>query len=133
MIVTLDTSFLLFLPETRLNVDAELDRIIVRKYKVVILKQVIEELERLKRKKPSLKSKIKLATDIARSYEVINFTPSKKGLSVDEIILEFALTKKNVVVCTGDRELKRKLRSHGKPCVVVREKQKFELFPKGWI
>jgi len=133
ILVVPDTNFLIYSIKHGINIDYELDRLFNR-YKIVILKCVREELEKLReRLRGKERYSVSLLLSLIRRYEEEN--ENVPGRYTDEIILNYALKcmeeGKKVVVCTNDKELKGKLLEMGIPVVIVKQKKYFEL--QGYI
>jgi len=133
ILVVPDTNFLIYSVKHGINIDYELDRLF-NIYKVIILKCVREELEKLReRLKGKDRYSVLLLLSLIRTYE--EERENIPGKYTDEIILNYALKcreeEKKVVVCTNDKELKGKLLDIGIPVVVVKQKKYFEL--QGYI
>ncbi|KXB05296.1 hypothetical protein AKJ50_00975 [candidate division MSBL1 archaeon SCGC-AAA382A13] len=120
--VILDTNFLM-IPETH-NVDIfkELDRILDKKYELVVPEVVIGELNHLKEEgSASEKRAANIALQIADKAKRIS---SKK--SADEEIINLAQEKK-CVVGTNDKRLKKRLRKKGIPVIYLRQKSHLDI------
>jgi len=119
--VIADTSFLMILGMFGVDVMSELDRLLQRRYSLVIPKPVVEELEKLAaRGKPAERSAARLGIALAKRGKVVD----AKG-NADEAILTMAY--ENCVVGTTDAELRRKLRRKGVPVTYLREKSHLAL------
>jgi len=133
ILVVPDTNFLVYGVKHGINIDYQLDRLF-NCYKVVILKCVREELEKLKKRlKGKEKYAVSLLLSLIQKYEEEG--EDIPGRYTDEIIVNYALKckerGKKVVVCTNDKALKEKLLEIGIPVVVVKQKRYFEL--QGYI
>jgi len=129
ILVVPDTNFLIYGVKHGINIDYELDRLF-NCYKVVILRCVREELEKLRsRLKGKERYSVSLLLSLIRRYEEED--EDVPGKYTDEIIVNYALKcrerGKKVVVCTNDKELKGRLLEMGIPVVVVKQKKYFEL------
>ena len=129
ILVVPDTNFLIYGVKHGINIDYELDRLF-NCYKVVILRCVREELEKLRsRLKGKERYSVSLLLSLIRRYEEED--EDVPGKYADEIIVNYALKcrerGKKVVVCTNDKELKERLLEMGIPVVVVKQKKYFEL------
>ncbi|MBW9223981.1 ribonuclease VapC [Methanothermococcus sp. SCGC AD-155-E23] len=129
ILVVPDTNFLIYGVKHSINIDYELDRLF-NCYKVVILRCVREELEKLRsRLKGKERYSVSLLLSLIRRYEEED--EDVPGKYTDEIIVNYALKcrerGKKVVVCTNDKELKGRLLEMGIPVVVVKQKKYFEL------
>ncbi|AXI24750.1 ribonuclease VapC [Methanofervidicoccus sp. A16] len=133
ILVVPDTNFLIYSAKHGINIDYELERLF-NIYKVVILRCVREELEKLRdRLRGKERYSVSLLLSLIRRYDEEN--EDIPGRYTDEIIVNYALRcrdeGKKVVVCTNDKELKGKLLDIGIPVVVVKQKKYFEL--QGYI
>ena len=124
-LVVPDTNFLIYAFKHRINFDYELERALNAKYKIVILKCIHDELQKLK-KELSGKEKlsVSLALKMIEKYEIIDYS---KGTYTDEMIINFAKENKNVIVCTNDKELKNKLIELNIPIIFIRQKNYFDV------
>jgi len=103
------------------DVVSELDRLLQRRYSLLIPKPVVEELEKLAaRGKPAERSAARLGIALAKRGKVVDV----KG-NADEAILTMAC--ENYVVGTTDAELRKKLRRRGVPVMYLREKSHLAL------
>jgi len=119
--VIADTSFLMIPGMFGVDVVSELDRLLQRRYSLVIPKPVVGELEKLStRGKPAERSAARLGIALAKRGKVID----AKG-NADEAILTMAC--ENCVVGTTDAELRRKLRHKGVSVTYLREKSHLAL------
>jgi len=128
IIIIPDTNFLIYSVKHGINIDYELDRIL-NNYEIVILNCIVEELEKLKTKlKGKEKFSINLLLSLIKKYKKEDYNIGKYA---DEIITNYAKSQKNkgnrVVVCTNDKDLKRKLIEIGIPVIIVKQKNYFEL------
>ncbi|WP_292460877.1 PIN domain-containing protein [Methanothermococcus sp.] len=123
-----DTNFLIYAIKHNINIDYEFSRIL-NNYEVVILNCIKEELEKLKTQlKGKEKFSINILLSLIKKYKTEDYN---NGKYADEIILNYAKYQKNnnnkIVVCTNDKDLKRKLVDMGIPIIVVKQRNYFEL------
>ena len=128
IIVIPDTNFLIYTIKHKINMDYELDRIL-NNYEIVILNCVMDELEKLKTQlKGKEKFSINLLLSLIKRYKTEDY---KIGKYADEIIINYAKYQKDngnkIVVCTNDKDLKKRLINMGIPIIVVKQKNYFEL------
>ncbi len=128
MIVIPDTNFLIYAIKHKINIDYELDRILTN-YEVVILNCIKEELETLKAQlKGREKFSINLILSLIERYKSENYNIGKYA---DEIIINYAKCKKDnghkIIVCTNDKDLKKRLIDMDIPVIFVKQKNYFEL------
>ncbi|RLF81677.1 nucleotide-binding protein [Thermococci archaeon] len=126
-IVVPDTNFLLVPGQFGVDIIGELHRILDVKFEILIPNVVLDELEVIERK---VKGKdliaVKMAKKLAEKFNTIEIGRFGEK-PIDQQILEFALKTPNVIVCTNDKALKRKLREIGIPVVYLRQKKILEL------
>jgi hypothetical protein len=119
--VIADTSFLMIPGMFGVDVMSELNRLLQRRYSLVIPKPVVGELKKLAaRGKPTERSAARLGIALAKRGKVVNV----KG-NTDGAIL--AMAGENCVVGTTDAELRRKLRRKGVSVMYLREKSHLAL------
>ena len=118
--VIADTSFLMIPSMFGVDIISELNRLLNRRYKLIIPKPVVKELEHLSvRGTPSERSAARIGLVLVERGEVV---PSRS--SADDSILKLA-EKGNCVVGTTDMLLQRKLKERG--VIVVRLRQRSHL------
>lgn len=122
--IILDTNFLMIPYQNRIDIFSELERMIPEKYELVAPEGVIKELQQIQ---DTGSGSEKIAAKIA--LELIE----KKGVkaieshgNVDESILDFIAKNKDSIVCTNDKELKRKLRKSHTPIICLKGKNRLE-------
>lgn len=115
--VILDANFLMIPENYGVDIFTELDRILDKKYKVVIPEVVTEELENLKEGgSPSERRAAKVALELSSRGEKV---PSEEP--ADKEIMRLA-QEKNCVVATNDKNLRKKLREKGISTILLRQK-----------
>ncbi|MCD6558854.1 PIN domain-containing protein [Palaeococcus sp. (in: euryarchaeotes)] len=122
-LVIFDTNFLLVPGQFGVDVIGELHRILDVKFEIGIPDVVRQELEVIERKS---RGKDLLAIKMAKSL-IERFNVVKLGRygekPTDELILEFALKMPDVIVCTNDKGLRKKLREKGIPVIYLRQRK----------
>jgi len=105
--VILDTNFLIYCAKNNLDYVKEIRDLLNENYELVVPKQVITELKKLKEK--AKKGKDKEASDLA--LQLLDNNKVKKvqvqGKTVDDGIINLAFKNKKNIVCTLDREMRR--------------------------
>ncbi len=117
--ILLDTNFLLIPSQFKIDIFAEIDRIMLEKYKLFTLDKVIDELKSIqKNPKQSQKNKkaAKLALQLIKAKKV-NIIKTKTDKLVDDIIASL----KGYVIATQDIGLKRRLKTK---IITLRAKKK---------
>ncbi|MEK6914261.1 MAG: PIN domain-containing protein [Nanoarchaeota archaeon] len=106
MKIILDTNFLIYCAREKLDYVEEIDNMINEHYELVVPKQVIEELEKLKIK--TKKGKDKDACDLALKILKNNNTKiiNPIGRNVDNAIINLSKENEKNIVCTLDREMR---------------------------
>lgn len=111
-IIFLDTNFLWYIVDYKIDVFAELERICYFPYKIQILSGTIEELEKLKPKNYGI---IKL---LLKKIEIKKSEIKK----VDDELTK--LSEEGAIIATQDKELKDRLKGE---VIVIRQKKYLEL------
>jgi|SRR3989344_7309461 len=109
--IILDTNFLIYCAEYKIDLFTEIDRLCDFPYKIGVLSRTIEELESLNPKKLYI---IKL---FLKKIDVIK---SKEHYVDDEL----AELSKNAIIATQDKELKKRCKSK---IIIIRQKSYLEL------
>ncbi len=109
----LDSSFIVMCIKQKIDFFEDLK---LRGFQIIIPKQVIAEIKRLKNKNAELALKI-LQKNKFKTVDL------GKG-HVDKLIIRFAEKNKDAVIATLDREIKSKTKNHK---LVIRSKNKLEL------
>ena len=113
MKIILDTNFLIYCARGKLDYIELIGNLINENYELVVPNQIIEELKRLmiKAKKGRDKEASNLALQILEKN--INNNKIKKiyvdGKKVDDILINLSEWDKKNIVCTLDREMRKKL------------------------
>lgn len=118
--VIADTSFLMIPGTFGVDIISELNRLLERRYKLLIPSPVLKELEYLARRgTPSERSSARLGMVLAEQGEIV-----EGGEDADETILKLAQKEgaKGCVVGTNDRVLQKKLEKVGIPVARLRHR-----------
>jgi len=126
-LVLVDTNFLLVPGQFGVDIIGELNRILDVKFEVVVPNVVLDELNVIEHKARGKDlMAIRMAKKLVERFKVVEI--GKFGEKpTDTQIYEFAVRNSNVVVCTNDKLLKKKLRERGIPVVYLRQKKILEL------
>ena len=120
--VLLDTNFLLIPAQFGIDIFQELERIVSRKFELIILTEIIEELKNFSKKSIKRQKEAQIALDLAKRCKLIDSNYNNMSLkNVDDIIFHSALTY-GWIVATNDRKLRKKLRDHQIPVITLRKK-----------
>ena len=117
----------LFVPlQFKIDIFAELERILNRNYELFLLSPVKRELETLAMKSsPKMRKNASFALAMAEKCTYVK-VPEKKEEQTDDAILRIARAW-NAPVFTNDKLLKKKLRDISMPVIYVREKSRLEI------
>ncbi len=126
-IVLPDTNFLLIPGQFGVDIIRELNRVLDVRFNIVLPTAVLRELDVIERKaKGRDLMAVRMAKKLADRFERIEIGCFGEK-PTDELIYEFAVKTPRVIVCTNDRELKKKLRAKGVPVIYLRSKKILEL------
>ena len=109
MKIILDTNFLIYCAKEKLDYNEEIQDLINDKYELVVPEQVVEELKRLakKTKKWSDKEASNLALQLLEKNKIK--IVDIKAKKVDDVIINLAKENSKNIVCTLDKEMRKKL------------------------
>ena len=120
--ILLDTNFLLIPYQFKVDIFAQIDRIMHFQYKIFVLDKSIEELKNIimgQKGKNRDAAKVALKLIAIKNIGIIKAESDKK---TDEVIVELS-RKDNYIVATQDKDLKRSLINHGIEVIVLRQKK----------
>jgi rRNA-processing protein FCF1 len=113
-VVVFDTNFLLLPELSGIDIFSGLRKLVTEQHELATLSSVVCELERML----DARSKRAVAANVAlKLIEQNKVRIYETDLPADLSLLDFAFNRPDVVVCTNDRELKRKLRKHSVPVI----------------
>ena len=117
----------LFIPlEFKIDIFAELSRLLNRNYELVLLSPVKRELETLTQKSsPKTRKNAAFALSLAEKCTYVNIQ-EKPNEPTDDAIIRIAKQWKTPVF-TNDKQLKKKLRDISVPVIYVRQKSRLEI------
>jgi len=130
--ILLDTNFLMICFQFRVDIFSEIERICNFNYKIHVLDKTIEELKNIiEMQKGKHKDAAKVALQLLKLKKVdVIKTTSKKH--TDDIILDYA--KKDYLVATQDKDLKRKLVNQECKVIILKQKKILALVnDKGFV
>ena len=130
--ILLDTNFLMLSAQFKVDIFSEIERICNFNYKLYVLDKTIEELKNIiETQKGKHKDAAKVALQLLKLKKVnVIKTSSKKN--TDDIILEYG--KKDHLVATQDKDLKRKLINQGCSVIILKQKKILAIFnDKGFV
>ncbi|MBS3079656.1 hypothetical protein J4218_06040 [Candidatus Pacearchaeota archaeon] len=109
MLIILDTNFLIYCAREKLDYVEDIGKLINEGYELVVPKQVINELEKLKEDKTKkVSGRDKEAISLALQLLGVNNVTIVKtiGKTVDESIINLSRKNSKNIVCTLDREMR---------------------------
>jgi rRNA-processing protein FCF1 len=117
----------LFIPiQFKVDIFAELEKLLNRNFELILISPVKHELETLAQKKsPKTQKNATFALNIAQKCTYIKTTKKPKE-TTDDAIIRIAKTWK-AAVFTNDKLLKEKLRDISMPVIYLREKSRLEI------
>ncbi len=123
----MDTSFLMIPGMFAVDILNELDRLLKRRYELVIPGPVLVELKEIsKRDRSKEASAAKIALQLSRRWSVVE----EEG-KADEIIIKMA-SRRPCLVGTTDSDLRKNLRRMSIPVIYLRKKSHLELDGYFW-
>jgi rRNA-processing protein FCF1 len=125
--VIFDSSMLIDLPELKIDLVTETERVLSTKFIPIVLTGTISEIrDVLKRASGGKRKKeLTLVLQIAEKFNKLNYFPLDNE-DMDEVVFRAAKKLKAVVAC-NDYELRKKLVKAGVPVLFVRGKSHMEL------
>lgn len=122
--IVLDTNFLMIPIQFKVDVFAEIKRLLNEPYELCIYQGTIDELTDLAKGNSKIAATAKLALTLIKQKNLKSLPNSytQEGFYIDKIILENITD--NDIVCTQDKELKRQLRQKSKKIRILTLKSK---------
>lgn len=134
LLVFVDTNIWLLPYLRKIDIFTELERLLVRekRYEVIISREVVNELKEIMKSKDSKgreKTAAKIALKLIEKNNVKILEDHDNETNVDDFILKLSQRyKDSLVLCTNDRELRRKIRNvkRIKKIIGMRKKNRLE-------
>ena len=124
--VILDSNALFVPFQFRIDIFSELERLLKRRFELVLLSAVKQELEILAEKgSPKIRKDACCALKFSKSCRLVEVSTSISALT-DDVIFEIA-REWNALVFTNDKLLRRRLRDISVPVVYVRQNSRLEI------
>jgi len=120
--IFVDTNFWLIPERYKIDIFSEIDRLVTEKYEIFISDSVKEELEKIKRT-----GKLKDRTAASIGLELIKKKVCHiihREENVDSLLLKLSEKDKEWIVCTNDKNLRKKLREKNIKVVGMRGMKK---------
>lgn len=121
--ILLDSNFLIDCLKFKVDFLNEIEKIIEEKFEILILENVLEELERIgKRKtKESKYARLLLKLIKEKNFKIV----STEFENADDAIISFA--DKNTIVATNDIKLRKTLKAYGIKIIYLRGRKKLAI------
>jgi rRNA-processing protein FCF1 len=125
--VILDTNILMVPAQFGVDVFSEAERVLERNLDFVVLRDVVDELERKFADASRTESPMfRIALDLIKRCRIVEPEEHDHDDSVDDVILKYALASDGVIA-TNDRELKERALSQRTPVLFLRGKKQLQL------
>ena len=121
--IILDTNMLMVPGALGVDLLGEIERVCLFRYQLAILESTLHELAKLGKGKTKEAAQAKLALTLLK-HAKMKIIPGE-GF-VDDLIVEEG-KKKDTIIATQDRPLKRRLKAQGTPTIILRNKRYLQL------
>jgi len=122
-----DTNFLLVPGQFGVDIIGELNRVLDVRFRIAVPDVVLEELNVIERKSRGKDlMAIRMAKKLVERFDTVEVGEFGR-MPTDDQLLEFAVSRGGVIVCTNDKHLKRRLLERGVPVVYLRSRKILEL------
>ncbi|MEX2721693.1 MAG: PIN domain-containing protein [Candidatus Wukongarchaeota archaeon] len=126
-LVLLDTNFLMLPANLGIDIFPAIDDIVQRAYKLVVLRGILGELEKLYLKGgKKQKMAVKLALKFAEKCNILEEKLLEKE-SIDDYVIRVAEKHCPCAVATVDNILRKRLKDKGIPVIFLRQKTRLEI------
>ena len=127
-VLVFDTNFLFVPFEFRVEIISEIIKILGNDVSFVILRETLDELERIEQKKTKNKKFLPLIATLLRKYDVsILISQEKMGKSSSYVDAILHTLPKNWVIATNDKELKQSLWKVPRRVIFMRQKSYLDI------
>ena len=124
--VILDSNALFVPLQFKIDVFSELERLLNRRFELILLSAVKRELEILAEKgAPKMRKSACLALKFAERCRLVE-VDAEASAAVDDVVVEVA-KEWSAVVFTNDKQLRKRLRDISVPVIYVRQKSRLEI------
>jgi rRNA-processing protein FCF1 len=120
--IILDTNFLLIPAQFGIDIFSEIDRLVSLKFELIIFQDILNELHELSKQSIKKQKEVNITLELANRCKLIELNSSSStAQSVDDKIF-YQAVKNRWIVATNDRKLRKKLRAHKVPVIMLRKK-----------
>ncbi|MFX0046396.1 MAG: PIN domain-containing protein [Candidatus Hermodarchaeota archaeon] len=126
--VVVDTNFMTIPAQFNVDIFAEAERVLERRFEFVILPSVADEIEAGTRESKGRGKRLafRIARDLTRRCRAVETEKSILELPVDDQLLEYAIQVEGVLA-TNDRELRSRAREQGVPVLFLRGRKQLSV------
>ncbi|PKP57923.1 MAG: hypothetical protein CVT88_08195 [Candidatus Altiarchaeales archaeon HGW-Altiarchaeales-1] len=122
--VIIDTNFLLIPEKFRIDIFYEIP-LLVPGCEFIIIDGTFRELERIHKDRNAANIALKILEQFKDKYTIYAGNSAKNYRTVDEEILDLA-TDSSFIVCTDDKDLKRKLKERDVGTITLKHKSRID-------
>jgi rRNA-processing protein FCF1 len=126
--VVVDTNFMTVPSQFNVDIFAEAERVLERRFEFVILPSVASEIETRARESKGGSNRIafRIAKDMTSRCRAVDTDESISELPVDDQLLEYAVLVQGVLA-TNDKELRHRARERGVPVLFLRGRKQLNV------
>jgi rRNA-processing protein FCF1 len=121
--IILDTNFLTIPYQFNIDIFEEIDRIIEENYEVMTLDGVVRELKALMKAKGKNAVAAKLGLELIKKKNIKIINTKEKNVDITIV----AISDKDTIVATNDRNLRKKLKNKNIKTLYLRSKKRLEM------
>jgi len=126
--VVVDSNFMTIPAQFNVDIFAEAERVLERRFEFVMLPSVANEIETGARESKGRSNRIafRIARDLTRRCRAVETEKSISELPVDDQLLEYAIQVQGVLA-TNDKELRSRARERGVPVLFLRGRKQLQV------
>jgi rRNA-processing protein FCF1 len=126
--VVVDTNFMTIPAQFNVDIFAEAERVLERRFEFVVLPSVANEIEARAREAKGGSNRIafRIAKDMTSRCRAVETEKSISELPVDDQLLEYAIRVQGVLA-TNDKELRYRARERGVPVLFLRGRKQLNV------
>lgn len=128
LLVVVDTNFMTIPAQFNVDIFAEAERVLERRFEFVILSSVADEIEAGAHESKARSNRLafRIARDLSRRCRSVETEKSISELPVDDQLLEYAVQVEGVLA-TNDKELRNRARERGVPILFLRGRKQLQI------
>ena len=125
--VLLDSNFLILPISSKIDIFREIENLLPRRILFTVIPPILSELIRLSRKSSKIGKQALVALQFKSKCKILHMeNEGISGRNVDDVIVDFAKTRR-IIVATTDINLKKRLREIHVPVIYLRGHSRLEL------